>query len=81
VIDGEPPEVARLKRATLEKFNEAVSLYKGQKFAEARDLFKAILSESEHDNVAKLYVERCETLLEGGWNPETWDGVERLETK
>ena len=20
-------------------------------------------------------------LLEDGWNPETWDGVERLETK
>ena len=28
-----------------------------------------------------LYVERCETLLEEGWNPETWDGVERLDTK
>jgi hypothetical protein len=39
------------------------------------------LSESENDNVARLYVERCEKLLEGGWNPETWDGVERLETK
>ena len=81
VIDGEPPEVARLKRSSLAQFSEAMSLYKGQKFAEARDLFKAVLSESENDNVARLYVERCEKLLEGGWNPETWDGVERLETK
>jgi hypothetical protein len=39
------------------------------------------LSHGGSDNVAALYVERCETLLEDGWNPETWDGVERLETK
>ena len=81
VIDGEPPELARLKRSSLAQFSEAMSLYEGQKFAEARDLFKAVLSESENDNVARLYLERCEKLLEGGWNPETWDGVERLETK
>jgi adenylate cyclase len=81
VIDGEPPEIARLKLDSLAQFCEAMSLYKTQKFAKARDLFKAILSHGGSDNVAALYVERCETLLEDGWNPETWDGVERLETK
>ena len=81
VINGEPPEIARLKLDSLAQFCEAMSLYKTQKFAEARDLFKAILSRGGSDNVAVLYMERCETLLENGWNPETWDGVERLDTK
>jgi class 3 adenylate cyclase len=81
VIDGEPPEIARLKLDSLAQFCDAMFLYKTQKFSEARELFKAILSHGGSDNVAVLYVERCETLLENGWNPETWDGVDRLETK
>ncbi len=81
VIDAETPQIARSKRDDLPQFNEAISLYKNQKFAEACDLFKAILVSGENDNVARLYVERCERLLEEGWNPKTWDGVERLETK
>lgn len=81
VIDGEPPEIAGLKLDSLAQFCEAMSLYKTQQFAKARGLFKAILSHGGSDNVAALYVERCETLLEDGWNPETWDGVEKLETK
>ena len=81
VIDGEPPKLARLKRDDLAKFKKALSLYKDQKFAEARDLFAVILRHSENDNVASLYVERCDRLLEEGWDPKTWDWVERLETK
>ncbi len=81
VINGEPPKLARLKRDDLAKFKKAMSLYKGQKFAEARDLFAVILRHGENDNVASLYVERCNRLLEEGWDPKTWDWVERLETK
>ncbi len=81
VIDAEPPQIARSKRDDLPQFNEAMSLYKNQKFAKARDLFQAILLSGENDIVARLFVERCERLLEEGWNPKTWDGVERLETK
>ena len=81
VIDGEPPKLARLKRDDLAKFNKALSLYKDQKFAEARDLFAVILRHSENDNVASLYLERCELPRGEGWDPKTWDWVERLETK
>ncbi len=81
VIDGEPPQIARLKRNDLAQFNKAMSFYKNQKFAEARDLFAVILRHSENDNVARLYVERCDRLLEEGFDPKTWDWVERLETK
>ena len=35
----------------------------------------------EDDTVAALYVERCQILISGGWNTETWDGVNRMETK
>ena len=60
MIDGEPPEIARLKLDSLAQFCEAMSLYR-PKIAKARDLFKVILSHGGSDNVAALYVERCET--------------------
>ena len=66
VIDGEPPEIAGLKLDSLAQFCEAMSLYKTQQFAKARGLFKAILSHGGSDNVAALYVERCETLEMAG---------------
>ena len=28
-----------------------------------------------------LYVERCEALLSNGWDAETWDGINRMDTK
>ena len=65
VIDGEPPEIARLKLDSLAQFCEAMSLYKTQKFAKARDLFKVFCPTVELI-MLQLYVERCETLLEDG---------------
>ena len=28
-----------------------------------------------------LYVERCEALLSNGWDAETWDWINRMDTK
>ena len=81
VIDAEPPLIARMKNENLGQFNKAISLYKEQRFVKARDLFKYILEHSENDGAARLYVERCERLLEEGWDSKTWDWIERLETK
>jgi len=62
-------------------FLEGFDLYQNQRFEEALPLFSQCLEIVAEDTVATLYVERCEILISGGWNTETWDGVNRMETK
>ena len=81
VLDAEAQELFENKHDTIELFEQGFDLYQNQKFEEALPLFRRCLELVTEDTVAALYVERCQILISGGWNTETWDGVNRMETK
>ena len=81
IIDGEPDTPRRLKEKTLKSFNDGVAYYQAQKFEKAADCFSTVLGVNTDDYAADLYLGRCQTLLSEGWDPATWDGVERLQIK
>jgi adenylate cyclase len=64
----------------LESYTEALSFYKGRRWADARRKFEEALSLRPHDQPARLYVDRT-TLYESNPPPEDWDGVFVLKTK
>ena len=81
VLDAETPELFKKKQDTIKFFEQGWNLYQNQRFEEAQHLFCRCLELAPEDTVANLYVERCKILISGGWNTETWDGVNRMETK
>ena len=81
VLDAEAQELFEKKHGTIRLFEEGFDFYQNQRFEEALPLFCRCLELVEEDTVAALYVERCQILISGGWNTETWDGVNRMETK
>jgi len=81
VLDAEAPEELELKLTSLDAFNKGWELYQNQQFERAKTQFQACLGQAPGDPVAELYVERCESLLSGGWDAEAWDGVNRMDTK
>jgi len=81
VLDAETPEVFEKKQTTLKLFDQGLDLYQNQRFEEALPLLCRCLELVAEDTVAALYVERCQILISGGWNTETWDGVNRMESK
>ena len=81
IIDGEPDNTRLLKEKTLASFNDGVSYYQAQEFEEAAGCFRRVLGLNADDRAADLYLSRCQTLLSEGWDPASWDGVERLQIK
>ena len=81
VLDAEAPEELELKLASLDAFNKGWELYQNQQFERARVQFQHCLELAPNDGVATLYIERCTTLITDGWNSETWDGINHMETK
>lgn len=64
----------------LEHYNKGLALYRGRKFKEAIKSFKGVLGVKKDDGPAKLYIERCETLIKDP-PPKNWDGVFTMTTK
>ena len=81
IIDGEPDKTRLLKERTLASFNDGVSYYQAQEFEEAAGCFTRVLELNADDRAANIYLSRCQTLLSEGWDPASWDGVERLQIK
>ena len=81
VLDAENPKERDAKLATLETFSTGYELYQNQQFEKAQVQFQACLEQTPKDRVTELYVERCKTMLSRGWDPETWDGIIRMDTK
>lgn len=81
IIDGEPEPSRRLREQTLASFEQSVHFYEDQKFEQAKAGFTAVLAINESDGAARIYLERCQNLLEKGWDPKRWDGIERLQIK
>jgi adenylate cyclase len=67
--------------AWLEKYHDAIKLYRDRKFAEASGLFEAVRTEiGGKDYLCEMYIERCEAYL---WKPPSpdWDGSYKLTEK
>lgn len=65
--------------AVARRFEEALRLYRDQKFAEAKRLF-AELVKTHEDPPSELYVERCQ-LFEAEPPPPDWNGVWHMKEK
>jgi adenylate cyclase len=67
--------------AWLEKYLEAVKLYRNRKFAEAAGQFEAAQKEiGGEDFLCEMYVKRCKAYIEQP-PPENWDGSYTLSEK
>jgi len=60
VFDADIPETKRGKLATKDLFNQALSLYRQQKFIQATELFAECLKLCPSDQVAQIYLDWCE---------------------
>ena len=80
LLDCDTEPIRAQKRATQERFAEALATYRGGDFKAACSIFEACVEGAPDDNAAKLYVARCADLLR---NPpeEPWQGVWVLDEK
>ncbi len=62
------------------RFEEGLALYHRKAFAEARQIFEAILAGDPTDGPSSTYVTRCQELSQVSL-PEQWDGVYTLTSK
>ncbi len=61
-------------------FRDGLNKYRSRAFGPARALFEKVQALNPHDKAAKLYLERCRTLLETP-PPAEWCGVWVMEEK
>jgi adenylate cyclase len=67
--------------AWLEKYQDAVKLYRGRKFAEAAGQFEDIRTQIGGDDyLCEMYIERCKACMEEP-PPADWDGSFKLTEK
>ena len=80
VFDADPPEIKNIKAQTLENFEAGLMLYDRQKFKNALQVFQECLAKNPKDNAAKIYINRCQKLL-NTTNISDFDGITKLDTK
>jgi len=80
IFDGDAPAVKEGKYSTLKIFEEAFALYFRQEFREAQKLFSSCCIKNPHDQVTKLYLDRCGQMISAGQQTD-WDGITKLDTK
>ena len=81
VLDAESKNNKEKKLSQLNTFNQAYDLYQKQNFKKALIKFNECFKNSDEDTVSKLYIDRCNNLISNGWNPQTWDGINYMDTK
>jgi len=80
VFNGDPDRIRENKIQTLDRYHEALNLYKKCKWHDALQLFTELQTHLETDKVIGIYLERCRTFLD--YPPdESWDGIIRLHEK
>jgi class 3 adenylate cyclase len=80
ILNGEKPEIKKLKINTNRKFKLALQEYRNKNIQQSLDLLTEISIESPEDKVITIYIDRCKSFLKNGI-PEDWDGVENLSQK
>ncbi len=81
VLESELPQIMEGKIIHLDHFKNGFDFYQNQQFEKALELFKECYKNVPEDRVSGLYIERCEMLISKGWNAETWDGINYMDTK
>ena len=69
-----------MEQEKVERFAEALSLYRKQQWEKAIKCFEEILKLFPDDGPSKTYIRRCQMLAEETL-PEDWDGVYVMKTK
>jgi Tfp pilus assembly protein PilF len=64
----------------LELYNKGLDCYKKKEFGPAKELFRQALEVRPDDGPSKLYLERCELLIQNP-PPADWDGVFTMTSK
>ena len=68
------------KMSYLEKFEEAMRLYRAEKFAQAREGFTSCLAIYSNDKLSKTFAERSAEFIQNP-PPQPWDGSYTMKTK
>jgi adenylate cyclase len=66
---------------SLASYEKAVGCYRAAQFAEALALFEEVAGEKDLETMARLYMERCRSLMENPPEKGTWDGVWVMTSK
>jgi len=72
--------VSDKKKKVVELFTQGRREYKLMEFKKAKQYFSEALKVDPEDGPSKVYLERCEHLIESP-PPEDWDGVFVMTTK
>jgi signal transduction histidine kinase/CheY-like chemotaxis protein len=79
-FDGDHPDVAALKKETVNTFNEGMELYYRKQFSKSVEIFKDILFKNPEDDIAKMFLHKIENLVSMNV-PDDWDGIEVMVSK
>ncbi len=79
-FDGDHPDVAALKKETVNTFNEGMELYYKKQFSNSVDIFKEVLSKNPEDDIANMFLRKIENLI-SKHVPDDWDGIEVMVSK
>jgi hypothetical protein len=60
VFDADKPESFALKKKTLSFFEQGFVLYHCDELPDAQVFFERVLQVNENDNVARIYLQRCQ---------------------
>jgi tetratricopeptide (TPR) repeat protein len=80
ILDGLPDNILELYINSKNDFEMGIISYQTKEFNKALDSFKNALEINPGDVAAQKYIDRCKNAIEFGIS-ESWDGVERLNTK
>ena len=79
-FDGDMPELAEKKYASLELFQEGLNHYFSKDFPRASVVFQEILKTNPDDSVAKLFLNKAAQYI-GSGVADDWSGVEMMTFK
>ena len=81
VFDTDLEKLKQLKIETLNDFKKAIKGYFEHNFENSLKLFSRINKINPDDKVTEIFINRCKKIIKEGWNPDLWDGVNRLSNK
>ena len=81
IFDADYEKLKLLKITTLNDFKKATRYYFKQNFEKSLKLFIKINKINPDDSVTEIFIKRCQKIIKEGYNPNLWDGINRLDYK
>lgn len=79
-FDGDPKEIAKLKKKTLAEFEKGLNYFFANEFPRASATFDKVLSKNPEDLVAKYFIAKSAEFTIAG-KPKDWDVVNTMSEK